>query len=52
MAKTTARNAYIRVWDGSTSTNLTTSLNSVSLTQSEDAPEVTVFGQQNRERMS
>lgn len=51
MGKITARNAFFRVWDGTASTNLTTSLNSITLTQSEEAPEVSVFGQQNRERM-
>lgn len=51
MGKTTARNAYFRVFDGATSTRLSNSLNSVTLTQSEEAPEVSVFGQQNRERM-
>lgn len=51
MGKTTARNAYFRVWDGATSTGLTTSLNNVTLTQTEEAPEVTVFGQTNRLRM-
>jgi len=51
MGKVTARNAYFRVFDGATSTQLNTSLNNITLTQTEEAPEVTVFGQTNRLRM-
>lgn len=51
MSKVTGRNTYVAIQDGITTTVLTNSLNSVTLTQTEDAPEVSVFGKQNRERM-
>lgn len=51
MAKVTGRNAYVAIQDGATTTVLTNSLNSVTLTQDAEAPEVSVFGQQNRARM-
>lgn len=51
MPKTTSRNAYLRVFDGATSTMLSNSLNQITLTQSQEAPEINTFGLQNKQRM-
>ena len=57
MAKVTGRNAFLRIitsacnTSASNYTTLSSDLNSITLTQNEDAPEVTVFGQTNKERL-
>jgi hypothetical protein len=57
MPKVTGRNAFLRVissacdYSASAYTNLSGDLNSITLTLNADAPEVTVFGQSNKERL-
>jgi hypothetical protein len=57
MAKVTGRNAFLRIissacdYSASAYVNLSGDLNSITLTLNADTPEVTVFGQTNKERL-